>query len=306
MQTPQSILQVDHLTKSYGTVQALRDVTFAITPGSVVGLLGPNGSGKTTMLKILLGVSHPTSGHYIWWPEDSDRPRPQVGSLLEQANFYPYLSGEQNLRLVCTIRNVETYHIASVLERVELSTSAGKMKVSQYSLGMRQRLALASTLLGDPELIVLDEPTNGLDPSGIAIVRNLMTSLSKEGKTVILASHLLGEVEKVCSHIGVLQRGALTIWGPIADVLGSDVWIDIAYSDPDVLMDVLNRSDSVTHIQQGPKTRGESGLISVRTTNEDASELNRYLAESGIYVNHLAVRQSDLESQILVLLQEAD
>lgn len=299
LQSPESILQVDHLSKSYGIVQALRDLSFAVTPGSVVGLLGPNGSGKTTLLKILLGVSRPTSGDFAWWPGHPAPPRPVIGSLLEQANFYPYLSGYQNLRLICIIRQVGTSYITPTLDRVGLCAPAGKMKVAQYSFGMRQRLALAAALLGEPEVIVLDEPTNGLDPSGIAIVRDLMTALRREGKTVILASHLLGEVEKVCTHIGVLQRSALINWGPMSEVLGSEVWIDVSYPDSETLLDLLNRSDLVTQVH-----RRETGLMSVQTVNDDAAQLNRYLASAGVYVDHLAVRKSDLESQILALLQE--
>jgi len=292
------ILRVNDLTKHYGSEVALKNVSFSVSPGSVFGILGPNGSGKTTLLGILLGVLHPTRGRYTWWPEEVTK-RLRLGALLEQANFYPYLSGNQNLRVVCTIRQVECRSIPLLLDRVGLSAEAGHTKVAAYSLGMRQRLAIASALVGDPEVLVLDEPTNGLDATGIALVRDLITTLKQEGKTVILASHLLEEVEKVCSHLGVLKGGELIFQGSLEDVLGNERWIELGHPDPDQLRRVLEASNFVLQIKMC-----EDGRIAVRTTCEDASKLNRYLASQDVYVHHLVARRSHLESQILTLLKE--
>jgi ABC-2 type transport system ATP-binding protein len=292
------ILWVNDLTKHYGSVVALQNVSFSVSPGSVLGILGPNGSGKTTLLGILLGVLHPTRGRYTWWPAEATR-RLRVGALLEQANFYPYLSGNQNLRVVCTIRQVDSRSIPPLLDRVGLSAEAGRTEVAAYSLGMRQRLAIAAALVGDPEVLVLDEPTNGLDATGIALVRDLITALKQEGKTVILASHLLGEVEKVCSHLGVLKDGELIFQGALEDVLGEEHWIELGHPDSDQLRSALEASDLVLQIQMS-----EEGLMTVCTTCEEASELNRYLASQGVYVHHLVARRSHLESQILALLKE--
>jgi len=292
------ILRVNDLTKHYGSVVALKNVSFSVSPGSVLGILGPNGSGKTTLLGILLGVLHPTRGRYTWWPEEVTK-RLRLGALLEQANFYPYLSGNQNLRVVCTIRQADFRSIPLLLDRVGLSAEAGHTKVAAYSLGMRQRLAIASVLVGDPEVLVLDEPTNGLDATGIALVRDLITTLKQEGKTVILASHLLEEVEKVCSHLGVLKGGELIFQGSLEDVLGNERWIELGHPDPDQLRRVLEASNFVLQIKMC-----EDGRIAVRTTCEDASKLNRYLASQDVYVHHLVARRSHLESQILTLLKE--
>jgi len=292
------ILWVNDLTKHYGSVVALKNVSFSVSSGSVFGILGPNGSGKTTLLGILLGVLHPTRGRYTWCPAEATK-RLRLGALLEQANFYPYLSGNQNLRMVCTIRQVEFRSIPLLLDRVGLSAAAGHTKVAAYSLGMRQRLAIASALVGDPEILVLDEPTNGLDATGIALVRELITTLKQEGKTVILASHLLGEVEKVCSHLGVLKGGELIFQGSLEDVLGEERWIELRHTDPAQLRRALEASDLVLQIKMS-----EDGLIAVRTTCEEVSELNRYLASQDVYVHHLVARRSHLESQILALLQE--
>ena len=292
------ILWVNDLTKHYGSVVALKNISFSVSPGSVFGILGPNGSGKTTLLGILLGVLHPTRGRYTWWPAEATK-RLRLGALLEQANFYPYLSGNQNLRMVCTIRQVDFRSIPLLLDRVGLSAEAGHTKVAAYSLGMRQRLAIASALVGDPEVLVLDEPTNGLDATGIALVRDLIMALKQEGKAVILASHLLGEVEKVCSHLGVLKDGELIFQGSLEDVLGEERWIELGHTDPDQLRRALEASDLILQIKMF-----EDGLIAVRTTCEEASELNRYLASQDVYVHHLVARRSHLESQILALLQE--
>ena len=292
------ILRVNDLTKHYGSVVALKNISFSVSPGSVFGILGPNGSGKTTLLGILLGVLYPTRGRYTWWPAEATQ-RLRFGALLEQANFYPYLSGNQNLRMVCTIRQIDFRSIPLLLDRVGLSAEAGHTKVAAYSLGMRQRLAIASALVGDPEVLVLDEPTNGLDATGIALVRDLITTLKQEGKTIILASHLLGEVEKVCSHLGVLKDGELIFQGSLEDVLGEERWIELRHTDPDQLRSALEASDLVLQIKTS-----EDGLIAVRTTCEEASELNRYLASQDVYVYHLVSRRSHLESQILALLKE--
>ena len=192
-----NILTLSNITKFYGRIRALNSVSFQVPAGSVYGLLGPNGSGKTTLLGIVMNVLQASEGTYSWFGENpSEKHRQQIGTLLETPNFYHYLSGERNLQIAAAIKNRDAGDIPRVLEIVKL-TERRHSKFNTYSLGMKQRLAIASCLLGDPQVLVFDEPTNGLDPAGIAETRTLIRNLSREGKTIILASHLLDEVENM-------------------------------------------------------------------------------------------------------------
>ncbi len=204
-----SILTVENLSKSYGRVEALKNVSFSVPEGTVFGILGPNGSGKTTTLGTITDILKPTSGSYKLFGEPtSAASRRKIGTLLETPNFYHYLSGVQNLEIVAEIKQHGKEDIDRVLETVDL-TKRKDSKFSTYSLGMKQRLAIASCLLGSPSVLIFDEPTNGLDPVGIAEIRELMKRLYREGKTIIMASHLLDEVEKVCTDVAILKRGEL-------------------------------------------------------------------------------------------------
>ena len=224
----ETVLSTTALKKQYGPIKAVNGLDLRVEKGAVYGILGPNGSGKTTTLGMLLGIIQPTSGAYSWFNNGSlDINRKRIGSLLEQPNFYPYLSGEQNLKVVAKIKGVDEGTIDAVLASVNL-LERKKSPARTYSLGMRQRLALASALLGNPDVLLLDEPTNGLDPQGIAEVREFITQQSAQGRTIILASHILDEVEKVCTHVSVIKKGTLLAEGSVADLIKGETQVEIA------------------------------------------------------------------------------
>src|SRR4029078_485566 len=245
-----SILSVNNLSKRYGPIQALNNVSFDVPKGSVFGILGPNGSGKTTLLGIVMDVIKATSGNYNWLVQPgSETQRQQIGTLLETPNFYHYLSGERNLKITAEIKQRGKDDIQQVLERVKLSQRKNS-KFSTYSLGMKQRLALAGALLGNPSVLVLDEPTNGLDPVGIAETRELIKQLAQEGKTIILASHLLDEVEKVCTHVAILQKGTLLTTGHVDEVLINEDVVELAASDNNQLLTLMQNYDGARIVKQ--------------------------------------------------------
>src|SRR2546430_1248014 len=244
------ILSLTNITKFYGRIQALNNVSLDVPEGSVFGILGPNGSGKTTMLGIVMDVLKATNGSYKWFDEEpSPQHRKKIGTLLETPNFYHYLSGERNLRIAAEIKGHGLADIPDVLKRVNLWERKDS-KFNTYSLGMKQRLALASCLLGAPPVLVFDEPTNGLDPVGIAETRDLIKRLAKEGKTIILASHLLDEVEKVCSHVAILQKGKLITAGHVDQVLVNEDIVELGAADMQLLESVLKRTNGWSQIKQ--------------------------------------------------------
>src|SRR6185503_10390298 len=221
------ILTIENLSKSYGKIDALKKVSFSVPGGSVFGILGPNGSGKTTMLGTIMDILKPTSGTYKLFDEvPTELHRRRIGTLLETPNFYHYLSGVKNLEIAAEIKQHGKEDISRVLDMVDL-TKRKDSKFSTYSLGMKQRLAIASCLLGDPKVLVFDEPTNGLDPVGIAEIRELIISIAAEGKTIIMASHLLDEVEKVCTHVGILKMGDLLAAGKVDEVLVNEDIVEV-------------------------------------------------------------------------------
>lgn len=294
-----TVLSVKGLRKSYGKVTALKDVSFDIPAGSVFGILGPNGSGKTTLLGLVLEILSPQAGTFVWFetPETSAAAlRRRVGTLLETPNCYPYLTGTENLTITATIRGRGADQIPTILERVGLADHPN-LPFAKYSLGMKQRLALGASLLGDPEVLVLDEPTNGLDPSGIADVRDLIRELREEGKTVILASHLLDEVEKVCSHVAILKKGDLIDVGSMEHVLKEDIVIDLEASDISGLEAALKAHSPELHV----KPQGAGFQVSGQTS---AEELNRYCFEKGITLSLLRTNKRNLESRFLELTDE--
>src|SRR6201996_8003200 len=235
-----NILSIDSITKFYGRIRALNNVSFQVPPGSVFGVLGPNGSGKTTLLGIVMDVLKASGGSYSWMGEPpSEKQRQKIGTLLETPNFYHYLSGEQNLRIAAAIKGKGEDDLARVLEIVKL-TERKNSKFSTYSLGMKQRLAIASCLLGDPQVLIFDEPTNGLDPVGIAETREVIRQLAAAGKTIVLASHLLDEVEKVCTHVAILQRGRLLTAGDVNIVLKNEDFIELGAEDMTRLKKVVD------------------------------------------------------------------
>lgn len=293
------ILTLQNITKFYGRIQALNKVSLAVPEGSVFGILGPNGSGKTTMLGIVTDVIKPTAGSFLWFDQHpSPLHRRKIGTLLETPNFYHYLSGERNLRIAAEIKGHGKEDIPAVLKRVNLWERKDS-KFNTYSLGMKQRLALASCLLGDPPVLVFDEPTNGLDPVGIAETRDLIKRLAKEGKTIILASHLLDEVEKVCSHVAILQKGKLIASGHVDEVLVNEDIAEVGAQDLGRLEDVLKNTNGWKEI------RKEGNLLHIYFPVGTASleAINEHCFKSGVILNHLQLKKKSLEVKFFELTQ---
>jgi ABC-type multidrug transport system ATPase subunit len=293
-----SILSVSNLSKNYGYVRALNGVSFEVPKGSVFGILGPNGSGKTTLLGIVMDVLKATSGTYSWMGHPAtEEQRRQIGTLLETPNFYHYLSGERNLRIAAAIKQKDPADIPRVLQIVNLWQRKDS-KFSTYSLGMKQRLAIASTLLGDPDILVFDEPTNGLDPAGIAEIRELIKQLSKQGKTIIMASHILDEVEKVCTHVAIIQKGDLKTMGSVSEVLSgsSDATISIEMASDNLvgLQELLKQMPGVMNIHNA------NGHINIQCAdNITGTQVNKWCFEKGIVLSQLNVKKKTLEKRFL-------
>lgn len=293
----QTILSVDRLTKKFGYLTAVKDLSFTIEKGNVYGILGPNGSGKSTTLGIVLNVVNKTSGNFSWFDGSlsTHEALKKVGAIIERPNFYPYMTALQNLKLVCRIKEVPYSRIQEKLELVGLWDRRDS-KFSTYSLGMKQRLAIASALLNDPEILILDEPTNGLDPQGIHQIREIIKKVASEGTTILLASHLLDEVEKVCTHVVILRKGEKLYSGRVDGMLASHGFFQLKAGDMDGLADFLSKNASFGEIKR------ENGLLTVFLKEEmDADELNRILYKKGIVLSHLVKRRESLEEQFLTL-----
>jgi len=292
-----SILTVENLSKSYGRIQALKNVSFSVPEGTVFGILGPNGSGKTTTLGTITDILKPTSGTYKLFGEPtSAESRRKIGTLLETPNFYHYLSGIKNLEIAAEIKQHGREDIDKVLEIVDL-TKRKDSKFSTYSLGMKQRLAIASCLLGSPSVLIFDEPTNGLDPVGIAEIRELMKRLYREGKTIIMASHLLDEVEKVCTDVAILKRGELIVSGKVSEILSKEDMVEVAADNHQKLLEILGAMDQKTRVVD------EINVIKIFFPSGKANlaELNSYCFNKGIVLNHLTLKKQSLESRFFEL-----
>lgn len=292
------VLSLQNITKFYGPVRALHNVSFTVPPGSVFGVLGPNGSGKTTLLSIILDVLKANQGDYLWFgrPGSPDQ-RKKIGSLLETPNFYHYLSGVDNLKVTQSISGRgDANDINRVLEKVKLFERR-KSRFKSYSLGMKQRLAIAAALLGDPKVLVLDEPTNGLDPVGIAEIRELITELRHNGHTIIIASHLLDEVEKVCTHVAILKRGELLTTGEVDTILQDEDIVELAATDLQALGKALYSFDSALHIS----AQADSIQISFPKGSANLEEINRFCFDKGVVLNHLVLRKKRLETRFFEL-----
>lgn len=258
--------------------------------------LGPNGSGKTTTLGIVLGVINPGSGTYTWFESQAANQRKRIGAILETPNFYHYLSAYKNLVIAADIKGVGHENIDKALELVNLKDRKND-RFSTFSLGMKQRLSIASALLADPEVLLLDEPTNGLDPQGIAEIREIITTISRQGKTIILASHMLDEVEKVCTHVAVLQKGKVITSGKVSDILGDDDIIEVL-ADNFGKLEMLAKS----HPAVKSVTRNKTGKLELTFSNPvSTSQLNEYFHNGGITISHLLLRKKTLEAQFLEL-----
>ncbi|WP_343688390.1 ATP-binding cassette domain-containing protein [Chitinophaga sp.] len=293
-----SILTLRNISKRYGSLQALREVSFEVPRGSVFGILGPNGSGKTTLLGIVTDVLKADTGDFTLFDQlPTAAQRRQIGTLLETPNFYHYLSGYKNLQITAAVKRRDEKDIARVLEIAGL-TARQHAAFKTYSLGMKQRLAIANTLLGDPDVLILDEPSNGLDPAGIAEVRALIKQLAQSGKTIIMASHLLDEVEKVCTHVAVLQKGKLLTSGPVNTVMVREDFVELGSKDMSGLETIIRQ-----HPLFGNLAAADGVLQVFFTGTVEPGELNSWLAGNGIWLNHLQVRRKSLESAFLEMTQ---
>ena len=292
-----TILSIKNLHKRYGKIHAVNNVSLEIHKGNVYGILGPNGSGKSTTLGIVLNVVNKTSGDYSWFDGtmQTHEALKKVGAIIERPNFYPYMTAQENLELVCKIKNIDYSKVNEKLEVVGL-TDRKDSKFKTFSLGMKQRLAIASALLNDPEILILDEPTNGLDPQGIHQIRDIIRLIASQGTTILLASHLLDEVEKVCSHVLVLRFGKILYSGTVDGMSNQGGFFELQADSNSKLIETLKNHPEVEKILEA-----EGKVIVHFKTQFDASLLNRYLAEKGIYLNHLVFKKMSLEEQFLEL-----
>jgi ABC-2 type transport system ATP-binding protein len=291
------ILSIKNLNKRFGTLQALKNVSFEIHKGNVYGILGPNGSGKSTTLGIILNVVNKTSGEYSWFggTMQTHEALKKVGAIIERPNFYPYMTAKENLELVCKIKGINYTKVSEKLELVGL-VERQNSKFSTFSLGMKQRLAIASALLNDPEILILDEPTNGLDPQGIHQIRDIIKYIAAQGTTILLASHLLDEVEKVCTHALVLRKGEVLYSGLVDGMSANEGFFELQADNIENLMSVLKAHPAVKN------SIYEEGKVLVYLKDKlDAHELNQFLFENNIVLSHLVKRKNSLEEQFLEL-----
>ncbi len=294
----ETILSLKNLDKKFGRVHAVNNLSFDIQKGNVYGILGPNGSGKSTTLGIILNVVNKTSGEFSWFDGNlsTHQALKKVGAIIERPNFYPYMTAIQNLSLICKIKDISTEKINEKLKIVNLFERRNS-KFKTYSLGMKQRLAIASALLNNPEILILDEPTNGLDPQGIHEIREIIQKIAKNGTTILLASHLLDEVEKVCSHVVVIREGVKLYSGRVDEMSASHGLFELNTNEPkNKLISILNNNSNIGSVKE------EGDLIIAYLTKEmEASEINNYLFKNGITVSHLVKRKPSLEEQFLDL-----
>ena len=293
----ETILTIENLNKRFGPVHAVKNVSLEIKKGNVYGILGPNGSGKSTTLGIVLNVVNKTSGEYRWFggAMETHEALKKVGAIIERPNFYPYMTAQENLELVCKIKGTPNTKVIEKLEVVGLLDRKDS-KFRTFSLGMKQRLAIASALLNDPEILILDEPTNGLDPQGIRQIRDIIKTIASQGTTILLASHLLDEVEKVCSHVLVLRKGEILYSGKVDGMISNEGFFELQSDNLNELKSALQNHPSIEKMEME-----EGKLVVYLKSALEAKDMNKYLVDKGIYLNHLVKRKHSLEEQFLQL-----
>ena len=294
----ETILSLKNLDKKYGTIHAVNNLSFDIEKGNVYGILGPNGSGKSTTLGIILNVVNRTAGTFSWFNGklSTHEALKKVGAIIERPNFYPYMTAHQNLKLICTIKGIATDKIDDKLKTVHLFDRKHS-KFSTFSLGMKQRLAIASALLNDPEILILDEPTNGLDPQGIHEIRQIITEIASRGTTILLASHLLDEVEKVCSHVIVIRKGIKLYSGRVDEMTASKGLFELRVEkDEALLLAALEKHPSIQKV-----SKNHDLIIATLSDDTTATEMNTFLFKKSIFLSHLVKRKPSLEQQFLDL-----
>lgn len=292
------ILETKALTKKYGKIVAVNNLNLSIPEKAVFGILGPNGSGKTTTLGLVLDVIEKNEGDFKWNVGEPGNERKKIGAILESPNFYPYLSGYENLNVVATIKGVEVSKINPIIKQVGLFNRKNDA-FKTYSLGMKQRLAIASALLSDPQVLILDEPTNGLDPKGIVEIRELIKDIAAEGRTIILASHLLDEVQKVCDHFCVLNKGKLIFTGRVDELTRQKNQFILASADLQQLIEKLNAIDWVSKAELIDQT-----VEVIIGENNQIEELTKQLADDKIYLTHLSPVTKSLEKKFIEILSQ--
>ncbi len=294
----ETILSIKNLDKKYGSVHAVNNLSFDIKKGNVYGILGPNGSGKSTTLGIILNVVNSTSGNFSWFNGNltTHEALKKVGAIIERPNFYPYMTANQNLQLICKIKGIATDKIDDKLRAVNLFERKNS-KFKTFSLGMKQRLAIASALLNDPEILILDEPTNGLDPQGIHEIREIIKEIAANGTTILLASHLLDEVEKVCSHVVVIRKGIKLYSGRVDEMTASNGLLELKTdTNEQELINVLENHSAIEKVSKDHET-----IIATLNSEISSTEINSYLFKKGFVLSHLVKRKPSLEQQFLDL-----
>lgn len=295
-----NVLEIQNLTKKYGRITAVNNLNLTVAVGQVFGVLGPNGSGKTTTLGCILGITKADAGHFSWFGnkfgEDALR---HVGALLETPNFYPYLNAIDNLKIVAHIKKAQSVDYEYILKLVNL-WHRKDTPFKTYSLGMKQRLAIASTMVGDPELLIFDEPTNGLDPTGIAEVRTTIQHIAAQGKTILMASHILDEVEKVCTDVAIIKNGNLLAQGTVGGILTKDTRIEIGAADLDLLRGVLQEANYVRKLETA-----SGHLVAYLPEGYTAEHLSRLAFNRNIILTHLIEKKRRLEDEFLAITANA-
>jgi len=292
----QPAIETDQLTKRYGPIVALDALNLRVERGEIFGFLGPNGAGKTTTMRMLLGLIQPSSGSARVLGMDIAEEMPAIlartGSLIENPTFYPYLSGRDNLRAVARLTGIPEARIPSILDLVDL-TGAANRKFKSYSLGMKQRLAVGAALLADPELLILDEPANGLDPAGIVEMRDLMRRLRGEGKTVLISSHVLHEIEHICDRIVILNKGRIVVQGRVDELLSGGDRLEIRIEGAREAAAILDTEPWVRDIELDGDT------LVVATDLNRAAQINALLSSHGLYAYGIRPREESLEQYFL-------